>query len=133
MIYKMIWLLLLLKSIDEFNYLFCIKNDVCVFSAEITKIQVFFRISGKTGSRIRIFFGLKPPCDQDGANKKKFSQIGPAVPELLRDRQTNRHTDRQKPLLLCSIDILTLEIFDQYLILDHHNIKKYITWNNNQS
>ena len=25
------------------------------------------------------FFGLKPPCDQDGANKKKFSQIGPAV------------------------------------------------------
>ena len=28
---------------------------------------------------------------------------------------------------LCSIDILTLEIFDQYLILDHHNIKKYIT------
>ena len=86
----------------------------------------FFRISGKSGSRIRNFFGLKPSRDQDGANKKKFSQIGPAVPELLRDRQTNRHTDRQKPLLLCSIDILTLEIFDQYLILDHHNIKKYI-------
>ena len=42
----------------------------------------FFRISGKTGSRIRNFFGLKPPRDQDGANKKKFSQIGPAVPEL---------------------------------------------------
>ena len=41
----------------------------------------FFRISGKTGSRIRNFFGLKPPRDQDGANKKKFSQIGSAVPE----------------------------------------------------
>ena len=85
----------------------------------------FFRIFGKTGPPIR-FFCLKPSPDQYGANKKKFSQIGPAVPELLRDRQTNRHTDRQKPLLLCSIDILTLEIFDQYLILDHHNIKKYI-------
>ena len=35
----------------------------------------------KTGSRIRNFFGLKPSPDQDGANKKRFSQIGPAVPE----------------------------------------------------
>ena len=86
----------------------------------------FFRIFGKTGPRIQNLFCLKPSLEQYGANKKKFSQIGPAVPELLRDRQTNRHTDRQKPLLLCSIDILTLEIFDQYLILDHHNIKKYI-------
>ena len=50
------------------------------------------------------FFGLKPPRDQDGANKKKFSKIGPAVPELLRDTQTDRHTYRQKLLLLCSID-----------------------------
>ena len=54
----------------------------------------FFRIFGKTGSRIRNFFGLKPSPDQDGANKKKFSQIGPAVPELLRDTQTYRHTDK---------------------------------------
>ena len=51
-----------------------------------------FRISRKTGHRIRNFFGLKPPRDQDGANKKKFSQIGPAVPELLRHRQTDRQT-----------------------------------------
>ena len=55
----------------------------------------FFRIYGDPD-----FFGLKPSRDQDGANKKKFSQIGPAVPELLRDTQTHR----QKPLLLCSID-----------------------------
>ena len=48
----------------------------------------FFRISGKTGSRIRKFFSLKPSPDQYGANKKRFSQIGPAVPELLRDTQT---------------------------------------------
>ena len=48
-----------------------------------------FRISGKSGSRIRNFFGLKPSRDQDGANKKKFSQIGPAVPELLSHTQTN--------------------------------------------
>ena len=31
----------------------------------------FFRISGKTGFRIRNFCGQKPPPDQDGANKKK--------------------------------------------------------------
>ena len=35
------------------------------------------------------FFGLKPSRDQDGSNKKKFSQIGPAVPELLSFRQTD--------------------------------------------
>ena len=35
-------------------------------------------------------FSLKPSRDQDGANKKKFSQIGPAVPELLSFRQTYR-------------------------------------------
>ena len=35
------------------------------------------------------FFGLKPSRDQDGANKKKFSQIGPAVSELLKHRQTD--------------------------------------------
>ena len=28
------------------------------------------------------FFCLKPPRDQDGAIKKRLSQIGPAVPEL---------------------------------------------------
>ena len=60
-----------------------------------------FRIFGKTGPRIRIFFSLKPSPDQYGANKKRFSQIGPAVPELLRHTQTDRQA---KPLLLCSID-----------------------------
>ena len=100
--------------------------EAASFIIYTTKNGIFFRIYRKTGSQTRNFFDLKPSPNQDGANKKKFSQIGPAVPELLRDRQTNRHTDRQKPLLLCSIDILTLEIFDQYLILDHHNIKKYI-------
>ena len=49
----------------------------------------FFRISGKSGSRIRNFFGLKPSRDQDGANKKKFSQIGPAVPEEIGHKHTN--------------------------------------------
>ena len=65
----------------------------------------FFRIFGKTGPRIRNFFSLKPSRDQDGANKKKLSQIGPAVPELLRHTQTHR----QKPLLLCSIDYVLFE------------------------
>ena len=43
------------------------------------------------------FFGLKPSPDQDGANKKRFSQIGPAVPEVMKtytDRQTDTHTDK---------------------------------------
>ena len=45
----------------------------------------------KTGSQIRNFFGLKPSPDQDGANKKKFSQIGPAVPEEIEDKQAKKH------------------------------------------
>ena len=57
---------------------------------KIARQNLIFRIFGKTRSRIRNFFSLKPPRDQDGANKKKFSQIGPAVPELLRDRQTDK-------------------------------------------
>ena len=52
----------------------------------------FFRISGKSGSRIRNFFGLKPSRDQDGANKKKFSQIGPAVPEEIGHKQASKQT-----------------------------------------
>ena len=56
----------------------------------------FFRIYGKTGSRIWNFFGLKPPCDQDEANKKKFIQIGPAVLELWGKLHTYIHTDRQR-------------------------------------
>ena len=54
----------------------------------------FFRIFGKTGPRIRNFFSLKPSRDQDGANKKRFSQIGPVVPELLRHTQTDTQTDK---------------------------------------
>ena len=61
-------------------------------------------ISGNTGSGSGIFFGLKPPLDQDRTNKKRLSQIGPAVPELLRDTQTHTQKGRQKPLLLSSID-----------------------------
>ena len=64
----------------------------------------FFRIFGKTGPRIRNFLCLKPSPDQYGANKKRFSQIGPAVPELLRDKHTYIEKDRQKPLLLCGMD-----------------------------
>ena len=54
----------------------------------------FFRIFGKTGPRIRNFLCLKPSPDQYGANKKRFSQIGPAVPELLRDKHTDIQTDK---------------------------------------
>ena len=60
--------------------------------SNITLKTGFFRISGKSGSRIRNFFGLKPSRDQDGANKKKFSQIGPAVPEEIGHKQTRKQT-----------------------------------------
>ena len=50
-------------------------------------------------NRIRNFFSLKPPCDQDGANKKKFSQIGPAVPELLSLTHTDIQTDKDPTTL----------------------------------
>ena len=49
----------------------------------------------KNRSRIQKFFGLKPPRDQDGANKKKFSQIGPAVPEEIGRKHTNTHASKQ--------------------------------------
>ena len=39
------------------------------------------------------FFSLKPSRDQDGANKKRFSQIGPAVLELLSLTHTHRDKD----------------------------------------
>jgi len=52
----------------------------------------FFWISGKSGSWIRNFFGLKPSRDQDGAKKKKFSQIGPAVPEEIGNIQASKQT-----------------------------------------
>ena len=44
--------------------------------------------------RIRNFFGLKPSRDQDGANKKKFSQIGPAVPEEIGHKHKQAHKHR---------------------------------------
>ena len=56
----------------------------------------FFRIFGKTGPRIRNFFSLKPSRDQDGANKKKFSQIGPAVQEEIGRKHTNKHARKHR-------------------------------------
>ena len=53
----------------------------------------FIWISGKTGSQIQNFFGLKAFCDQDEASKKKFSQIGLAVLEEIGRKQTNTHTN----------------------------------------
>ena len=59
----------------------------------ITLKTGFIRISGKTGSQIQNFFGLKPFRDQDEASKKKFSQIGLAVLEEIGRKQTNTHTN----------------------------------------
>ena len=46
--------------------------------------------SGKPDPWAKLF-GLKTTPDQDGANKKKFSRIGPAVPEEIGDKQTRKH------------------------------------------
>ena len=63
----------------------------CNYSEKYQYFQNFQNLgfSGKTGYRIRNFFGLKPKLAQDGANKKNFSQIGPAVPEEIGRKQTN--------------------------------------------
>ena len=42
------------------------------------------------------FFGLKPSRDQDGANKKKYSQIGPAVPEKIGRKQASKQTNKHR-------------------------------------
>ena len=55
---------------------------------KIFKIRVFPE-KPDPGSGSGIFFGLKPSRDQDGANKKKFSQIGPAVQEEIGHIHTN--------------------------------------------
>ena len=58
----------------------------------------------KTGSWIRIFLAKNQPLDQDGANKKRISQIGPAVPEEI----GNIHTYTQT--LCCYIMEITLDL-----------------------
>ena len=68
--------------------------EAASFIIYTTKNGIFFRIYGKTGSQTRNFFDLKPSPNQEGANKKKFSQIGPAVPELLSLTHTDIQTDK---------------------------------------
>ena len=73
-------------------------------------------MAGNGGSRIRITFRVKTTPGQDGANKKKFSQIGPAVPEEIGHEQTNKQTNI---VLLYKRDNIVLI----YLILSppHHS------------
>ena len=71
----------------------------------------------KTGSRIRNFFGLKPSRDQDGANKKKFSQIGPAVLEEIGRKHTHIHTNTQTSFCY----ILEIDIYQV-----HHRTKNFL-------
>ena len=67
----------------------------------------FFQIFGKTGPRIQNLFCLKPSPGQYGANKKKFGQIGPSVPKLLRDTQTDRHTDKNPYNFVVLINVIS--------------------------
>ena len=66
-----------------------------MFSVEITKIRVFLDFR-KNRIPDPDFFGLKPSRDQDGANKKKFSQIGPAVPEEIGRKQASKHARKHR-------------------------------------
>ena len=61
--------------------------------------------AGKTGRRIRFFPAKKFSPYTDGAGKKKFSRIGPAVPELLSYIQTDRHTDKNPYYFVVWIEI----------------------------
>ena len=91
----------------------------------------FFRISGKSGSRIRIFFGLKPSRDQDGANKKKFSQIGPAVPEEIGHKQTRTQTSCCYIREIVTLNLLVFQIFIHIKCVDfqsNHNILSLPVW-----
>ena len=55
--------------------------NLTTYTMKIAIIRFFPDFSGKTGPQIRIFLDRKSPHTKDGANKKKFSQIGPGVPE----------------------------------------------------
>ena len=52
----------------------------------------FYGFSEKPDPESGIFFCLKPFPDQYGANKKKFSQIGQAVPEEIGNIQASKQT-----------------------------------------
>ena len=55
--------------------------NLTTYTMKIAIIRFFPDFSGKTGPQIRIFLDRKSPHAKDGANKKKFSQIGSGVPE----------------------------------------------------
>ena len=63
-------------------------------------LQKYFTISAFSGffekpdpgSGSGVFFSLKPSCGKTELTKKEFSQITPAVPELLSFRHTYRQT-----------------------------------------
>ena len=55
--------------------------NLTTYTMKIAIIRFFPDFSGKTGPQIRIFLDRKSPHAKDEANKKKFSQIGPGVPE----------------------------------------------------
>ena len=63
------------------------------------------KLHGKTGSRIQNFFGLKPKLAQDGAKKKNFSQIGPAVPEEIGRKHTQKTNKQTSSCYIISIYI----------------------------
>ena len=60
---------------------------------KIAIIRFFPDFSGKTGQGIRIFLDRKSPHAKDEANKKKFSQIGPGVPEEIGRKHTYKQTN----------------------------------------
>ena len=78
-----------------------------------------FQIFGKF-SRIRKFFGLKPPSDQDGANKKKFGPIGPAVPVELGNIQTYRQTNSLTDWRFYRVIIVTVNTYSILLNCTAH-------------
>ena len=95
---------LVLTSLFQLSLVQCVRSTVerIQLDSDISTVHalVFFRISDERVVDSEFFFSLKPSRDQDGANKKRFSQIGPAVPELLSFRQTYIQTFRLTKILI---------------------------------
>ena len=78
---------------------FRIQKFICV-KTYLGQGEYYLKFSAKSvkyyPTQIRNFFSLKPSRDQDRDNKKKFSQIGPAVLEDIGCKQASKQTNKHR-------------------------------------
>ena len=104
------------KCIATTPLIFWFPTKVEECTKTLSRLLLYPGFSGKTGSRIRNFFGLRPSRDQDEANYKKFSQIGPAVLEEIGRNHTHKQTS-----CCYIIEITHVNTFEQ---LNKHRIEQ---------